>query len=843
MTKKKMQFGGNVNPQYINPIQSNTNIGKLQTTLPNQGMMGNLTKNGQLDTSRFNSAPSVKSSGVGMGGVGMAAGMVGSQLEGSEAQNLVSQAGPWGAVIGTASKMITGLADTGINYNKESMSGGEKGAAFVKGLADPAGTLMDKNLSGKERIVGGLLLPGMGGIMSAKAKKRKVAEAQRKAAAQSNMLDAQSRSMQMIDTTPDVQVMSEGGKIKKWIPKNLKKGRCTPAPNPDCPVGSPQYNLAMTFKKHHGFHKAYGGNIVDGVKMGNTKLLEYGGTTHEESPIGGIPVDGNGNVTSLNNAKALVEDKEVAWNKGKNDTYIFSDRLGFAKEAKSIMKSYEKRLGKNLDGIDNISKNTMNSKLEDLQNKQEEVKSQLQQSKTNQMSNGGNVPDVKPVFTYPDTPERFKMFKEDLEKDERAKDFARLYHYKQTLDPLLQAKDAKSYGELTKDVPKALSARIKLADTAYKEGKYKAYLTPQEIQSTLGDKYEDYVSLMNKLQRPEMGVSGTNEQGQPINEIRYGLRSSLSITPYSNVMVNKTPDNTKTKSQFGAKVFYNPEKNGYEYKYEEPKEFKCGGKIPKMWDGGGITNWKPNLTTTNYKSPVNLGVDLTLPRGKTYNVGEFKPYTTNILTGKSIGSSKKSSTTTKSEKPYLGDIAPIAGGTALSMLGTAYALKNLKKPKAINLGRITPQQINLEAARESARTSAKEGLANIRTAAKGVGSPNYMNEIISGTLGTQRGLGKELTQSYLAEQTANASAREEANRANLAAEAQEAGLNIAQRSKYEDTKAGLISNLFTLPAMGVSEYLGQKNLMDAAQLSGRYKFKTDPKNRFKRIVVAKKDEE
>ena len=37
---------------------------------------------------------------------------------------------------------------------------------------------------------------------------------------------------------------------KNWIPKDLKKGRCTPAPNPDCPVGSPQYNLAQTFKKH-----------------------------------------------------------------------------------------------------------------------------------------------------------------------------------------------------------------------------------------------------------------------------------------------------------------------------------------------------------------------------------------------------------------------------------------------------------------------------------------------------------------------------------------------------------------------------------------------------------------
>ena len=43
---------------------------------------------------------------------------------------------------------------------------------------------------------------------------------------------------------------------EKWIPKDLEKGRCTPAPNPDCPVGSPQYNLAQTFKKHKGWKGA-----------------------------------------------------------------------------------------------------------------------------------------------------------------------------------------------------------------------------------------------------------------------------------------------------------------------------------------------------------------------------------------------------------------------------------------------------------------------------------------------------------------------------------------------------------------------------------------------------------
>lgn len=55
--------------------------------------------------------------------------------------------------------------------------------------------------------------------------------------------------------------MEANGYMKKggnWIPKHLKKGRCTPAPNADCPVGSPQYNLAMTFKKHHGFHQMGG---------------------------------------------------------------------------------------------------------------------------------------------------------------------------------------------------------------------------------------------------------------------------------------------------------------------------------------------------------------------------------------------------------------------------------------------------------------------------------------------------------------------------------------------------------------------------------------------------------
>ncbi len=42
---------------------------------------------------------------------------------------------------------------------------------------------------------------------------------------------------------------------KNWIQGAIKHpGRCTPAPNPDCPKGSPQYNLAMRFK-HGDIHR------------------------------------------------------------------------------------------------------------------------------------------------------------------------------------------------------------------------------------------------------------------------------------------------------------------------------------------------------------------------------------------------------------------------------------------------------------------------------------------------------------------------------------------------------------------------------------------------------------
>ena len=47
---------------------------------------------------------------------------------------------------------------------------------------------------------------------------------------------------------------------KDWMDKAVKRpGRCTPMPNPDCPPGSPQYELGLRFKKAARKKERHGG--------------------------------------------------------------------------------------------------------------------------------------------------------------------------------------------------------------------------------------------------------------------------------------------------------------------------------------------------------------------------------------------------------------------------------------------------------------------------------------------------------------------------------------------------------------------------------------------------------
>ncbi len=91
-------------------------------------------------------------------------------------------------------------------------------------------------------------------------------------------------------TILESQRQFKSGGSTHWIPKHLKRGRCTPMGTSRCPVGSPQYNLAKTFKKHHGFHAGGGymyepgGNLPE-VNVASTRLGNgFINTPYDNSP-------------------------------------------------------------------------------------------------------------------------------------------------------------------------------------------------------------------------------------------------------------------------------------------------------------------------------------------------------------------------------------------------------------------------------------------------------------------------------------------------------------------------------------------------------------------------------
>lgn len=133
-----------------------------------------------------------------------------------------------------------------------------------------------------------------------------------------------------------------GGKMKEggnWIQKAVKHpGRCTPgSPNYDCPKGSPQWNLAQTFKKHHGFHQEGGhtptypelgqGNVEvedqETVKTPDGKLFKFEGDTHEQ---GGIQTQlPGGSIIFSDHIKAPQNITELVLGRKTNKKYSYAD--------------------------------------------------------------------------------------------------------------------------------------------------------------------------------------------------------------------------------------------------------------------------------------------------------------------------------------------------------------------------------------------------------------------------------------------------------------------------------------------------------------------------------------
>lgn len=128
------------------------------------------------------------------------------------------------------------------------------------------------------------------------------------------------------------QTINEYKSGGKWIQNAVKNpGRCTPgSPNYDCPEGSPQWRLAQTFKKHHGFHKKE-----------DLKKYQGGGNTFDTDPLYSVPLNNTfykeDTVNRINNETLdNYESKLKHYNKNKKEKERITNNLPFISHNKTF---------------------------------------------------------------------------------------------------------------------------------------------------------------------------------------------------------------------------------------------------------------------------------------------------------------------------------------------------------------------------------------------------------------------------------------------------------------------------------------------------------------------------
>lgn len=110
---------------------------------------------------------------------------------------------------------------------------------------------------------------------------------------------------------------------------------------------------------------------------------------------------------------------------------------------------------------------------------------------------------------------------------------ASLLYYKDQLNSKLKDKDPNGYGDYMKGLGAVRKAGGNDNDYIQKSN-FNTYLTPDEVKSTLGDKYDNYMSTLKTV--TQGNLAGTIEGEKPADSLNYGRRfASLSVTPSVNI--------------------------------------------------------------------------------------------------------------------------------------------------------------------------------------------------------------------------------------------------------------------------------------------------------------------
>ena len=487
----------------------------------------------------------------------------------------------------------------------------------------------------------------------------------------------------------------------------------------------------------------------------------------------------------------------------------------YAQEAKAIMNKYKMRLGDKFDKGDSLSLEAMNQELGALRDRQEQSRAAEEQTAFQQaFENGGFLPMLQNGGDVPWTAEDYRRRAEETQQ---------------------------GFGE------------IPYGEEAYPYGQY------------YGDKMGDYLGQFGQgnFNNPQLGVSPYDLVAgrSPQDPLQRGAGANRGITgrpdrPAAQVdavtgaTIPATPPGVAPGDRLDGRGAYGIDDTIYQ-----------GGEIPGVTVtpqqqaaqqqaatggvGGGTTAAGTPATTPGDVGPGSIfdsyaGQNI-LGRGIDPNAG-FRPDTLPATAGEALDETGVTeddlgSDPFKSRVPWFGAAAQ---GLA-SVLGN----RQIDFDK-VQAQEVTPQEISLAREREGLRRDRDIANSMIRRgAAQGGSRAGLMQNLLAGATGTQRNLGRGLSQSYQTEENTNAQLRNQAGFFNAQQRA------IAARGNREnqlinqsrrDAQIGGVGSAITgygKDLMAAGQYDQMINMLSAE--NPNYDFTKGKDSLFRKIVQASPD--
>lgn len=173
---------------------------------------------------------------------------------------------------------------------------------------------------------------------------------------------------------------------------------------------------------------------------------------------------------------------------------------------------------------------------------------------------------------------------------------ARLLHYKDILNDKLKAKNPQAYSNYFKGLSSLRKAGdITGAQKYVQDTSYNEYLNPDEVKSTLGNDYNDYINSLKQVntynvQQGMQPLYGQVEGEQDINNLNYGRRfASLMLNPTLNVT------NQSTGHKYARNYNYNPKTKSVDFTEEgdlnlRPSYVKPPQTSASLRSGGSVNS-------------------------------------------------------------------------------------------------------------------------------------------------------------------------------------------------------------------------------------------------------------